>query len=115
MATAFTNPVVVLGMHRSGTSLCAHLLHALGVDMADAAGASPNNRKGHWERPRINDLNDQVFARFGRAWNDPAHILSLPEGWLSEPGVQAIKAALINYLAMHGVFDSILNLFKSGG
>jgi len=27
--------VLVLGMHRSGTSLCSHLLSALGVDMAD--------------------------------------------------------------------------------
>ena len=27
--------VLVLGMHRSGTSLCSHILSALGLDMAD--------------------------------------------------------------------------------
>ena len=27
--------VLVLGMHRSGTSLCSHVLSALGLDMAD--------------------------------------------------------------------------------
>ncbi len=86
--------VTVLGMHRSGTSLCANLLHAMGVEMADAAGLSPDNMRGHWERPRINDLNDQVFALFGRAWSDPAHLLSLPEGWLSDGRVQAIRMAL---------------------
>ena len=62
--------VTVLGMHRSGTSLCANLLHAMGVDMAEEPGPSPNNRRGHWERPRINDLNDEVFALFGRAWSN---------------------------------------------
>jgi hypothetical protein len=91
--------VTILGMHRSGTSLCAHLLHALGVNMADDPGHSPNNQKGHWERPRINDLNDQVFTRFGRAWSDPAHILALPEFWLDDPRVQAIKTELIAYIA----------------
>jgi hypothetical protein len=93
--------VTVLGMHRSGTSLCANLLHALGVDMADSPGPSPNNRKGHWERPRINALNDHVFAAFGRAWSDQAHILALPEDWLSQPPVQAIKGELVAYLAHH--------------
>jgi hypothetical protein len=90
--------VTVLGMHRSGTSLCAHLLHALGVDMAEDAGPSPNNQKGHWERPRINDLNDQVFTRFGRAWSDPSHILSLPESWLDDPRVQTIKTELVAFI-----------------
>ena len=27
--------VMVLGMHRSGTSLCSHVLSALGLDMTD--------------------------------------------------------------------------------
>ena len=90
--------VTVLGMHRSGTSLCANLLHAMGVDMADAPGPSPDNMRGHWERPRINDLNDQVFSLFGRAWSDAAHILSLPEGWLHDGRVQAIRMALADVL-----------------
>jgi hypothetical protein len=95
-----TRPVVtVLGMHRSGTSLCANLLHALGVDMADEAGVSPNNQKGHWERPRINDLNEQVFERFGRSWSHAAHILALPEGWLADARVQAIRVELTGVVA----------------
>jgi hypothetical protein len=91
--------VVVVGMHRSGTSLCAHLLQTMGVNMADDAGASPNNRKGHWERPRINDLNDRIFTRFGRGWNEAAHILALPEHWLDDATVKAVKGELIGVLA----------------
>ena len=90
--------ITVLGMHRSGTSLCANLLHALGVNMADEPGASPNNSRGHWERPRINDLNDQIFTRFGRGWSDAAHILALPDSWLDDPRVQSIKAELVSLI-----------------
>lgn len=90
--------VMVLGMHRSGTSLCAHMLHALGVDMADTPGASPENVRGHWERARINDLNDQVFAAFGRGWAQTSHVLALPENWLEDPRVASVGAALVAWL-----------------
>jgi hypothetical protein len=93
---------IVLGMHRSGTSLCAHLLHALGVDMADEAAPSPNNERGHWERPRINDLNDEVFAHFGRSWNDPSHVLALPEDWLDDQWLDRIRMQMTALLA-HGL------------
>ena len=48
--------ILVLGMHRSGTSLCSHLLSALGVDMSDKIpgpgnpAPTPDNPRGHWER-----------------------------------------------------------------
>ena len=90
--------VVVLGMHRSGTSLCANMLHALGVDMAEAPGAGPHNQRGHWERARINDLNDQVLAALSRRWNDDAHVLALPPGWLDDARVQAVRAELVAWL-----------------
>ena len=91
--------VTVLGMHRSGTSLCANMLHMLGVDMADASGASPANERGHWERSRINDLNDLVFAAFGRRWVDASHVLALPDGWLDDARVQQVQSALAGWLA----------------
>lgn len=85
-------------MHRSGTSLCANVLNGLGIAMAEEASPSPDNQRGHWERPRINDLNDNVFALFNRSWSDYAHILSLPEGWRRSPQVRAIEADIIAYL-----------------
>ncbi len=93
-------PVIcVLGMHRSGTSLCANMLQALGLDMADDAGISPSNQRGHWERARINDLNDQVFTIFGRAWSSASHVLSLPVRWLEDPRVHAVRGTLVDFLA----------------
>ncbi len=85
-------------MHRSGTSLCANMLHELGVDMAEAAGPSADNRRGHWERPRINDLHDAALDIFGRGWSTPTHHLALPDGWWTDPRVEPVRRALIGYL-----------------
>jgi hypothetical protein len=90
--------IIVLGMHRSGTSLCANMLQAMGVNMADEAGASPANRRGHWERPRINDLHDEVLAMFGRRWGDPTHHLALPDGWAEDARLTPIRRALAEFL-----------------
>ncbi len=89
---------MVLGMHRSGTSLCANILHEMGVDMADAQGASAANARGHWERPRINDLHDAVLALFGRPWNAPTHHLALPNQWWTDPRIDPIRASIVTYL-----------------
>lgn len=99
MAAMQTSLTVVLGMHRSGTSLCANLLHELGIDMAEEAQPSPANRRGHWERPRINDLNDRVFAMFGRPWAEHTHALALPPGWPQDPRVQEVRRDLTAWLA----------------
>ncbi len=90
--------VMVLGMHRSGTSLCANMLQELGVDMAEAQGTSAANARGHWERPRINDLHDEVLALFGRAWNAPTHHLALPDQWWTDPRVAPISETIAAYV-----------------
>ncbi|HTZ71031.1 MAG TPA: sulfotransferase [Acetobacteraceae bacterium] len=95
---ALHNIVTVLGMHRSGTSLCANVLQAMGVNMAETPGVSPENVRGHWERAPINDLNDRVFAIFGRAWADASHVLALPEQWLADHKVLAVRDTLVAYL-----------------
>src|SRR5947199_3831318 len=76
--------VMVLGMHRSGTSLCSHVLSALGVEMTDditAPGSGllgPDNQKGHWERREIVQFHDRIFAYFDRLYASTAHDFSLP-------------------------------------
>ena len=63
------------------------------------SGAGPAREPGQWERSRINDLNDLVFAAFGRQWADTAPVLALPDGWLDDPRVRQVQAALVGYLA----------------
>lgn len=90
--------LLVLGMHRSGTSLCANMLAALGADMAEWPGQGPHNPRGHWERDFVVSLNDRLFALYGRAWADAAHLLAMPERYLDDPRVQAMHLEALAWL-----------------
>jgi hypothetical protein len=83
--------VIVTGMHRSGTSLCANLASLLGVDMSDDIEATADNPFGHWERPELVRFHDRILRTFGRGWRDRGHALALPHDWVSRPEVQAVK------------------------
>jgi hypothetical protein len=66
-----TTVVVVLGMHRSGTSSAAGTLVRLG-GAAPKHMMAPNvdNEKGYCESPVIKGLNDAVLAAGGSDWKD---------------------------------------------
>jgi hypothetical protein len=92
-------PIIpVLGMHRSGTSLCAHVLSCLGVDMADEVMVNNTNAKGHWERLELMALHDRMLALCNRGYFTPLHDLALPAGWWADPQVQAVKREIIEFL-----------------
>jgi hypothetical protein len=90
---------VVLGMHRSGTSLCAHILSAMGIDMADEIGAAASNAKGHWERLEIVEAHDRILRLFNRDYFGPLHDLPLPAAWWADPRVFQIKREIVAFLA----------------
>ena len=63
--------ILVAGMHRSGTSAIARVLSILGCTLPKTlSGAAPDNARGFWESPAIKDLNDQILASVGSAWDD---------------------------------------------
>jgi hypothetical protein len=69
--TRVTSGIVVLGMHRSGTSAITRVLNLLGCALPDAlVGPSEGNELGHWEAASAVTLNDQVLASAGSRWND---------------------------------------------
>jgi hypothetical protein len=85
--------VIVLGFHRSGTSMLMRLLNLLGVylgpeeDLLEAVEA--DNPRGYWEPRWVNDLNDAILARFGGTYDDPPR---LPAGWHADPSLDALRA-----------------------
>jgi GT2 family glycosyltransferase len=82
--------VIVLGMHRSGTSALAGTLRRLGVDLGDCLmRASPDNPRGYWEHREIVAANHGIMAKLGWAWDD---IRPLPAGW--EGGEVALGSGL---------------------
>src|SRR5580658_3168224 len=71
--------LVVLGMHRSGTSALAGMLHHLGVALGERLmPASPDNPRGYWEHSEIVAINHRLMATMGWAWDD---IRPLPAGF----------------------------------
>ena len=64
-------PVIVLGMHRSGTSLLAGSLEAAGLFLGEVNNAAPHNKKGNKENIPLRDLNDRIMARVSADWRTP--------------------------------------------
>jgi hypothetical protein len=63
--------VLILGMHRSGTSALTRTLNLLGCALPEAlVGASEGNELGHWESASAVILNDEILASAGSNWND---------------------------------------------
>lgn len=92
--------VVVLGMHRSGTSLLSNMLHMLGVDMADTTDhVSPKNPGGFWERPELVAIHDEILEAIGQPIARPSHVLPFPAAWWRSKQVQALKPKLLAYVA----------------
>ncbi|MFN7387355.1 MAG: hypothetical protein ACK5S2_11465, partial [Lysobacteraceae bacterium] len=67
---ASTVGVLILGMHRSGTSGLAAAFAAAGFDPgARVLGPSAGNEEGHWEDQFAVDLHEELLARLGTRWD----------------------------------------------
>ncbi len=67
--------LLVLGMHRSGTSAVARLLNMMGAYFAPEDMALPTthaNLKGHWERQDLADLHEEMLNALGFSWHNLA-------------------------------------------
>lgn len=66
--------VLVLGMHRSGTSAIAGALEAMGFEVGpenDLMPADVDNPEGYFELLSIVRANDDLLAHFGGRWDSP--------------------------------------------
>lgn len=66
--------VVVLGMHRSGTSLITRLVNLVGMSMCrddDLVIGRAGNPRGHWEAQSMNAFNDELLGELGARWYCP--------------------------------------------
>jgi GT2 family glycosyltransferase len=66
--------VVVLGMHRSGTSAVTRVINLLGIPTTranDLLPADDGNQAGYWESRRVVEFNDQLLSRAWGSWATP--------------------------------------------
>lgn len=85
--------VIVLGMHRSGTSLCASVLQEAGIAMTgdDAGLANAGNVRGHFERWDVVLAHRRILERFGQRYDS---LEAMPPLWWRRPEAAGDLAAL---------------------
>jgi hypothetical protein len=84
-------PVVILGMHRSGTSATTRALGLLGASMG------PLDHMGKfWENQPMRRVNEDLLEAFGGGWECPP---VLAEDWVSSPEARRLLPAARDTLA----------------
>jgi len=89
--------LLIVGMHRSGTSLCSGIFNILGGELGDdLISAAGDNERGFWENRKIVEANDRILKAMERSWDSP---LPLPPQWPSLPAIEEEKTGLVRLLA----------------
>jgi len=88
--------ILVVGMHRSGTSALTRVMNMLGCDLpATPLGAGKSNPTGHWESEPICRLNDRLLESAGTRWDDWQAFNS---GWLRSPKAAQFRDEAVEVL-----------------
>lgn len=101
--------LLVLGMHRSGTSALTRVLSLLGAALPkNLMPASAANEAGHWEPIRIAELHDEILASVGSNWSG---LTGPSEAWFDSPQAD-IYAARIKEAVLSEYGDAPLFVVK---
>ncbi len=89
--------LIIVGMHRSGTSATTGAMQCVGVQLGRKlyAGHSDINAKGYFEHSDIADANDAALLSLGSSWDD---ILPKEQGWWRKPELQPFAAKMKQYI-----------------
>ena len=75
------DPDIVLGMHRSGTSAVANILHCIGISMGQKfLEADQFNPDGYYEDEAFVGINKGIIENSGGTWYTPPSISEIQEG-----------------------------------
>jgi glycosyltransferase involved in cell wall biosynthesis len=93
MVKALRQAIIVLGMHRSGTSALAGALGILGMRLPpDLLPPMIDNPKGYFESKQIVAIHDRLLKAAGASWFS---IESLPEDWFKTAAASAFVDELV--------------------
>ena len=89
--------IMVLGMHRSGTSAIARGLQTLGVQLGtNLFSAGFDNPKGFWEDKDVLEINEQLLRQLGAAYDS---LSLLPEYNVNDPEIKPLFSKAIRYFS----------------
>lgn len=86
--------ILVLGMHRSGTSALTGVLSYLGVETGPylLPAHEKVNPKGFWEHAEIVSIHDRLLESMGYSWDD---IRELPVNWWKSAPVSVFRKEIV--------------------
>ena len=88
--------IVVLGMHRSGTSVLTKIISTMGYELPKTLlTASKSNETGHWESILLNRLNDKILLSIGSTWQSWREISI---GFSDTPNFESLRHEAIELL-----------------
>jgi len=88
--------IIVLGMHRSGTSALTGILNRVGVNLGDNLLApQADNPAGFWENIDVYNANEKLLQDLNSSWDD---VRSLPDGWWDFDVAKVYKFEIISIL-----------------
>ncbi|MEO0771901.1 MAG: sulfotransferase [Pseudomonadota bacterium] len=88
--------IVVLGMHRSGTSALSGVLARLGcTPPATLMPASAANERGFFESSEVYELHNAMLDQLGSSWADWRPI---PENWFASDAAETFRARAVDVL-----------------
>ena len=89
--------ILVLGMHRSGTSAVTRCLNLLGAEVGNKLiPPAEDNRSGFWEHADVVAVHEELLKDLGRAWHDAR---ALPEGWPLSAAARKARVKLARLIA----------------
>lgn len=101
--------ILVLGMHRSGTSALTRVLSLMGADLPkNLMGPGVGNDTGHWESNDLVAIHDDMLASAGTSWADWR---AVNPDWISSAEAEAAKQRLLAVLG-HDYAGSSLFVIK---
>lgn len=84
--------VLVLGMHRSGTSVATGVLKRLGLYLGERLlPAAADNPMGYFEHSDAVAANEALLDALDRSWDD---VRALPVDWLSSPAAATARSRI---------------------
>ncbi len=89
--------VLILGMHRSGTSALTRVISLLGADLPSnlMPGVEGDNETGFWESLDVYRLNDSILETVGSRWDDWRSVQAV---WSGLPEKDVFKAKALEIL-----------------
>jgi len=89
--------LLVIGMHRSGTSATTGALQCLGVQLGRRlySGHAGINAKGYFEHGDIADANDEALLAMGSSWDD---VLLKDDDWWHRPELARYADKIRRYI-----------------